>query len=43
VQLGERIAPGGRSWPSVPLEQLRVDANFREVQLKHMRIGQPVT
>jgi membrane fusion protein (multidrug efflux system) len=27
----------------VPLERLRVEANFREVQLKHMRIGQPVT
>ena len=26
----------------VPLNQVWVDANFKEVQLKHMRIGQPV-
>src|SRR4029077_2481628 len=26
----------------VPLERMRVEANFKEVQLKHMRIGQPV-
>jgi len=43
VQLGERIAPGGPLIAIVPLDRLRVDANFREVQLKHMRIGQPVT
>jgi membrane fusion protein (multidrug efflux system) len=43
VQLGERIAPGGPLMAIVPLERLRVEANFREVQLKHMRIGQPVT
>src|SRR5207253_7799980 len=27
----------------VPPERLRVDANFKEVQLKHMRIGQPAS
>ena len=27
----------------VPLDQLWVDANFKEVQLRKMRIGQPVT
>ena len=43
VQLGERIAPGGPLMTVVPLERLRVDANFREVQLTHMRIGQPAT
>jgi membrane fusion protein (multidrug efflux system) len=42
VQLGERIAPGGPLLAIVPLERLRVDANFKEVQLNHMRIGQPV-
>jgi membrane fusion protein (multidrug efflux system) len=26
----------------VPLESVWIDANFKEVQLKHMRIGQPV-
>jgi membrane fusion protein (multidrug efflux system) len=41
VQLGERIAPGGPLMAIVPLERLRVDANFKEVQLDRMRIGQP--
>jgi membrane fusion protein (multidrug efflux system) len=43
VQLGERVAPGGQPLLSiVPLERLRVEANFKEVQLNQMRIGQPV-
>ncbi len=42
VQLGERIAPGSPLMQIVPLERLRVDANFKEVQLSRMRIGQPV-
>jgi membrane fusion protein (multidrug efflux system) len=41
VQLGERIAPGTALLALVPLERLRVDANFKEVQLDRMRIGQP--
>ncbi|HUL46099.1 MAG TPA: HlyD family secretion protein [Steroidobacteraceae bacterium] len=41
VQLGERIAPGTALMAIVPLERLRVDANFKEVQLDRMRIGQP--
>jgi membrane fusion protein (multidrug efflux system) len=43
VQLGERAAPGGQPLLSiVPLERLRIEANFKEVQLSQMRIGQPV-
>jgi membrane fusion protein (multidrug efflux system) len=42
VQLGERIVPGTPLLAVVPLERVRVEANFKEVQLKHMRIGQPV-
>jgi membrane fusion protein (multidrug efflux system) len=43
VQLGERTAPGGQPLLSiVPLERLRIEANFKEVQLSQMRIGQPV-
>ena len=42
VQLGERIQPGEPLMSSVPLERVRVEANFKEVQLRHMRIGQPV-
>jgi membrane fusion protein (multidrug efflux system) len=43
VQLGERIAPGAPLMALVPLERLWLEANFREVQLRHMRIGQSVT
>jgi membrane fusion protein, multidrug efflux system len=42
VQLGERIQPGEPLMSIVPLERLRIDANFKEVQLQRMRIGQPV-
>ncbi|HEX4619101.1 MAG TPA: HlyD family efflux transporter periplasmic adaptor subunit [Steroidobacteraceae bacterium] len=41
VQLGERIAPGTALLAIVPLERLWVEANFKEVQLDRMRIGQP--
>ena len=42
VQLGERTTPGNPMVSIVPLERLWVEANFKEVQLNHMRIGQPV-
>jgi membrane fusion protein (multidrug efflux system) len=41
VQLGERIAPGAALLSIVPLGRLWIEANFREVQLRRMRIGQP--
>lgn len=43
VQVGQRVAPGTRLMSIVPLDQVWVDANFKEVQLRDMRIGQPVT
>jgi membrane fusion protein (multidrug efflux system) len=43
VQVGQRVAPGAPLMSVVPLDQLWVDANFKEVQLRGMRIGQPVT
>lgn len=43
VQLGERVAPGSALISIVPLERLRVEANFKEVQLSRMRIGQAAT
>jgi membrane fusion protein, multidrug efflux system len=42
VELGERVAPGSPLMSIVPLEHLWIDANFKEVQLRKMRIGQPV-
>jgi membrane fusion protein (multidrug efflux system) len=43
VQLGDHIAPGATLMAIVPLERMRVEANFKEVQLRRMRIGQPAT
>jgi membrane fusion protein, multidrug efflux system len=43
VQVGSRVAPGQPLMAIVPLNQVWVDANFKEVQLRNMRIGQPVT
>jgi membrane fusion protein, multidrug efflux system len=43
VQLGQRVSPGAALMAIVPLDQVWVDANFKEPQLAGMRIGQPVT
>jgi membrane fusion protein, multidrug efflux system len=42
VQVGQRVAPGSVLMSVVPLEQVWVDANFTEVRLEHVRLGQPV-
>ena len=42
VQLGEQVAPGAPLMSVVPLNQVWVDANFKESQLADMRMGQPV-
>ncbi|MGG1943934.1 efflux RND transporter periplasmic adaptor subunit [Trinickia sp. NRRL B-1857] len=42
VQVGQRVSPGTPLMAIVPLESVWVDANFKEVQLTHMRIGQEV-
>ncbi len=42
VQVGQRVAPGAVLMSVVPLEGVWVDANFKEVQLRNMRIGQKV-
>jgi membrane fusion protein (multidrug efflux system) len=42
VQLGQRVSPGAPLMAVVPLDQVWVDANFKEPQLAHMRIGQSV-
>ncbi|WP_211450966.1 HlyD family efflux transporter periplasmic adaptor subunit [Collimonas antrihumi] len=43
VQVGQRVAAGTPLLSIVPLNALWVDANFKEVQITNMRIGQPVT
>jgi membrane fusion protein, multidrug efflux system len=42
VQLGQRVAAGASMMSIIPLNQVWVDANFKEVQLRKIRIGQPV-
>lgn len=41
AQVGQRVASGTPLMAIVPLEQLWVDANFKESQLENLRIGQP--
>ncbi|HID4131139.1 TPA: multidrug efflux MFS transporter periplasmic adaptor subunit EmrA [Pluralibacter gergoviae] len=43
VQPGAQISPTTPLMAVVPATRLWVDANFKETQLAHMRIGQPVT
>jgi membrane fusion protein (multidrug efflux system) len=43
VQVGQRVTPGVPMMALVPLDQVWVEANFKEAQLRRMRIGQPVT
>lgn len=43
VQLGQRVQAGAPLMAVIPMDQLWVDANFKEVQLRTMRIGQKVT
>jgi membrane fusion protein (multidrug efflux system) len=42
VQVGQRITPGTPLMTVIPLDQVWVEANFKEVQLRQMRIGQSV-
>ncbi len=43
VQAGQRVAPGMPLMAVIPLDQVWVDANFKEGQLTHLRLGQPAT
>ncbi len=43
VQVGQRVTPGAALMAVVPLDQVWIDANFKETQLKTMRIGQTAT
>jgi membrane fusion protein (multidrug efflux system) len=42
VQVGSRVSPGAPLLSVVPLDQLWVDANFKESELRDIRVGQPV-
>ena len=43
VQAGQQIATGTPLMAVVPVDGMWVDANFKEVQLRDLRLGQPVT
>lgn len=43
VQVGQQVQPGNPLLALVPLDQIWVEANFKETELGKMRIGQPVT
>ena len=43
VQLGQRVQPGMPLMAVVPVNDIYVDANFKEVQLEKVRVGQSVT
>ena len=42
VQVGQRVEAGQQLFTIVPLDKLWIDANFKEGQLRALRIGQPV-
>ena len=42
VQLGQRVQAGMPLLTVVPVQDMHVDANFKEVQLENVRVGQPV-
>lgn len=40
IQIGQRVAPGASLMKIVPIADLYVDANFKESQLKNVKVGQ---
>jgi membrane fusion protein (multidrug efflux system) len=43
IQIGQRVAPGASLMKIVPIADLYVDANFKESQLKNVKVGQKAT
>jgi membrane fusion protein (multidrug efflux system) len=43
VQLGQRVQAGTPLLAVVPVQDMHVDANFKEVQLSDVHVGQPAT
>jgi len=43
VRVGQYVQPGTRMLTVVPVQSTYVEANFKETQVGHMRVGQPVT
>ena len=43
IQIGDRIQPGQALMAVVPLQNIYVEANFKETQLTNVRLGQPAS
>jgi membrane fusion protein, multidrug efflux system len=43
VELGHRVQPGQTLLTVVPVDDIWITANFKEIQLRNMRPGEPVT
>lgn len=43
VQVGRRVQVGMPLMTVVPTDHIYVDANFKEVELRDVKVGQPVT
>ncbi|MBE7209830.1 MAG: HlyD family secretion protein [Gluconacetobacter diazotrophicus] len=43
IQVGDYVSPGMTTMTVVPLDRVFIEANYRELALRHMRIGQAVT
>lgn len=42
VQIGQKVQAGASLMEIVPVDQIHIDANFKEVQLRDVRLGQKV-
>jgi membrane fusion protein (multidrug efflux system) len=43
VEVGQNVAPGQELMKLIPLNDVWITANFKETQLREMKVGQPVT
>jgi membrane fusion protein (multidrug efflux system) len=43
TEIGQRVETGAQLMSIVPIQEAYVDANFKEQQLRRMRLGQPAT
>src|ERR1700686_4831855 len=43
VEVGQNVAPGQELMKIIPLNDVWITANFKETQLRYMKVGQPVT
>src|ERR1700730_5960684 len=43
VEVGQNVVPGQELLKVIPLDEIWITANFKETQLRNIRVGQPVT